>query len=68
MKLPLKVNGRDITVETSESVMLVDVLRDQVGLTPRHLRGAWRHLHRAARGSGSPRASHGAAGLGKSPP
>ena len=33
MKLPLKVNGRDITVETSESVMLVDVLRDQVGLT-----------------------------------
>ena len=26
MKLPLKVNGRDITVETSESVMLVDVL------------------------------------------
>ena len=33
MKLPLKVNGREITVETSESVMLVDVLRDQVGLT-----------------------------------
>jgi aerobic-type carbon monoxide dehydrogenase small subunit (CoxS/CutS family) len=33
MKLPLKVNGREITVETSESAMLVDVLRDQVGLT-----------------------------------
>ena len=33
MKLPLKVNGRDITVETSESAMLVDVLREQVGLT-----------------------------------
>ena len=33
MNLNLRVNGRDITVETEPETMLVDVLRDQVGLT-----------------------------------
>lgn len=33
MNLELNVNGRTVTVDASPSTMLVDVLRDQVGLT-----------------------------------
>ncbi|QKV75807.1 (2Fe-2S)-binding protein [Amycolatopsis sp. Hca4] len=33
MKIPLKVNGRTTEVEAEPSTMLVDVLRDELGLT-----------------------------------
>lgn len=33
MKLQLKVNGREIGVDVAPSTMLVEVLRDEVGLT-----------------------------------